>query len=138
MVSVWEDAMDSHQLPVLPGMPGYDHGYLTSASRKSRDGDDLAALSGVYDDAARRHIESNSLSPWVFPGFHMAEVSSSNPDEPINVDTGEKFERICYSCGRMITFKLPSRCRAVRRKPSAVFCKGNTWVIISVTFTLLY
>ena len=69
MVSVWEDAMDSHQLPVLPGMPGYDHGYLTSASRKSRDGDDLAARSGVYEYAARRHIEMNWLSHWLFRRF---------------------------------------------------------------------
>ena len=43
----------------------------------------------------------------------------------------------CYSCGWMITFKLPSWCRAGKRKPSTVSCKGKTWVIISVTLILL-
>ncbi len=50
----------------------------------------------------------------------------------------EIYKKICYSCGWMITFKLPSRGWAVSRKPSTVSFNGKTWVIISVTLILLY
>ena len=47
------------------------------------------------------------------------------------------YKKICYSCGWMMTFKLPSRGWAVSRKPSTVSFNGKTCVIISTTLILL-
>jgi len=53
------------------------------------DGDDLAALSGVEDCAAR----------WLLRRFHIPEVPGSNPGEPIRLGTGEKFAKNVIPAG---------------------------------------
>ena len=50
----------------------------------------------------------------------------------------EMHKKIRYSCGWMITFKLPSRGWAVSRNPSTVSFNGKTCVIISATLIFLY
>jgi hypothetical protein len=79
-------------------------------------------------EKSKRKFRAKKISVRKFPGKKSAGK---------NFELSFFLKKKCYSCGWMITFKLPSRCRAVKRKPSTVSFKGKTWVIISVTLILL-
>ena|GEM_PF-1586012 len=70
------------------------------------------------------------------PGLLLEPVSLLRMDDRLHAPAPVSCWNRYHSCGWTIAFRLPSRCRAVRRNPFTVSRNGKTWVIIPVTLTL--